>query len=99
MGTWQLQDAKAKLSKVIATAKKQGPQIITQRGVSTAVVIPFKEWEILSANEDSSKWRPGVPLSPEQHRENERLLKFFQSCPEFDLPERAHIRMKKPVKF
>lgn len=45
MASWQLQDAKAKLSEVIATAKEQGPQVITQRGVKTAVIVPFDEWE------------------------------------------------------
>jgi prevent-host-death family protein len=45
MGTWQLQEAKAKLSEVIKTAKKDGPQIISQRGVNSAVVLPFDEWE------------------------------------------------------
>ncbi len=46
MGTWQLQEAKAKLSEVIKTAKKEGPQIISQRGVKSAVVLPFDEWEL-----------------------------------------------------
>lgn len=45
MKSWQLQDAKARLSEVIDTAKKKGPQIITQRGVKTAVIVPFEEWE------------------------------------------------------
>ncbi len=45
MATWPLQDAKAKLSEVIETAKKNGPQIITQRGIKSAVVVPFDEWE------------------------------------------------------
>ncbi len=45
MATWQLQEAKARLSEVIDTAEKDGPQIITRRGVNTAVVIPFEEWE------------------------------------------------------
>lgn len=45
MGTWQLQEAKARLSEVIETAKKDGPQIITQRGIKSAVILPFHEWE------------------------------------------------------
>jgi antitoxin Phd len=44
MATWQLQEAKAKLSEVIDTAIRHGPQIITQRGVETAVVVPIAEW-------------------------------------------------------
>ncbi len=45
MGTWQLQHAKAHLSEVIESAVNEGPQIITKRGVKTAVVVPFAEWE------------------------------------------------------
>jgi prevent-host-death family protein len=45
MATWQLQEAKARLSEVIEKAKKSGPQIITQRGVKSVVVVPFDEWK------------------------------------------------------
>ncbi len=45
MAIWQLQEAKAKLSEVIDTAKAHGPQIITQRGVKSAVILPFEQWE------------------------------------------------------
>ncbi len=45
MGTWQLQDAKAHFSEVIESAVKDGPQIITKRGVKTAVIVPFADWE------------------------------------------------------
>jgi antitoxin Phd len=45
MATWQLQEAKAHFSEVVDSAIKKGPQIITRRGVKTAVVIPFEEWE------------------------------------------------------
>lgn len=44
MATWKLQDAKARLSEVIQTASLHGPQVITQRGVETAVVVPIDEW-------------------------------------------------------
>jgi len=45
MGIWQLQVAKSRLSDVIKTSKTDGPQIITQRGVKSAVIIPFDQWE------------------------------------------------------
>ena len=45
MRVWQLQDAKARLSELIDTARKNGPQVITQRGVKSAVVLPFDQWE------------------------------------------------------
>jgi len=47
MSTWQLQEAKARLSEVIKKAKKEGPQSITVHGSPTAVVISRKEYERL----------------------------------------------------
>ena len=37
--TWQIQDAKNKLSEVIARALAQGPQLITKHGEKTVVTI------------------------------------------------------------
>lgn len=45
MSTWQLQEAKARFSEVVQSAVENGPQIITRRGVNTAVIVPFAEWE------------------------------------------------------
>ena len=47
MKTWQLQEAKARLSEVIKQALKEGPQTITMRGEPTAVVISKDEYERL----------------------------------------------------
>ena len=47
MRTWQLQEAKARLSEVIKQASKEGPQTITMRGEPTAVVISRNEYERL----------------------------------------------------
>ncbi|NTU43551.1 MAG: type II toxin-antitoxin system Phd/YefM family antitoxin [Nitrospirales bacterium] len=47
MRTWQLQEAKARLSEVIKGALKEGPQTITMRGEPTAVVISKNEYERL----------------------------------------------------
>ena len=44
---WQIQDAKNKLSEVIARALKQGPQLITRHGEKTVVVVSFAEFEKL----------------------------------------------------
>ncbi len=41
---WQLQEAKNRLSAVIEEALNHGPQIITRRGVDTAVVLSIKEF-------------------------------------------------------
>jgi len=47
MRTWQLQEAKARLSEVIKQASQEGPQTITMRGEPTAVVISKDEYERL----------------------------------------------------
>ncbi len=41
---WQLQEAKNKLSEVIDEALKHGPQVITRRGVGTAIVLSYAEY-------------------------------------------------------
>jgi antitoxin Phd len=47
---WSLQDAKNKLSAVVDAAAEGVPQIVTRRGVETAVVISYAEYERLSAH-------------------------------------------------
>lgn len=44
---WQIQDAKNKLSEVIARALTQGPQVITKHGEKTVVVVSYTEYEKL----------------------------------------------------
>ena len=41
---WQLQEAKNRFSQVVDEAVKHGPQVITRRGVETAVVIGIEEY-------------------------------------------------------
>ena len=47
MRTWQLQEAKARLSEVIKHAAREGPQTITMRGEPTAVLISRDDYERL----------------------------------------------------
>ncbi len=44
MQTWQLQEAKNRLSEVVDKALDQGPQVITRRGAETAVVLSIKDY-------------------------------------------------------
>lgn len=46
-GVWQLQDAKNKLSEVIEQAITHGPQVITRRGVETAIVLSYAEYRTM----------------------------------------------------
>jgi prevent-host-death family protein len=48
---WQLQEAKNKLSEVIEAALKDGPQIITKRGVETAIVLSYEEYRRMLLNQ------------------------------------------------
>jgi antitoxin Phd len=45
MPTWSVQDAKARFSEFLETCLKEGPQIVSKRGVDRAVLIPVEEWE------------------------------------------------------
>jgi antitoxin Phd len=44
VGSWQLQDAKSRFSEFLNAALKNGPQVVTRRGVETAVLVPIEEW-------------------------------------------------------
>ena len=44
---WQLQEAKSRLSEVVDDALLHGPQIITRRGVETAVLLSYAEYRRL----------------------------------------------------
>lgn len=47
MGKWQLQDAKARFSELIDETLESGPQVVTRRGIDTAVVVSMDEWKKL----------------------------------------------------
>ncbi len=49
MACWKLQDAKARFSEFVEAAVKKGPQIVTRRGVETAVLLPIEEWNRLKS--------------------------------------------------
>ncbi|MCB1032907.1 MAG: type II toxin-antitoxin system Phd/YefM family antitoxin, partial [Acidobacteria bacterium] len=49
MHTWQLQHAKNKLSEVVDRAVQEGPQVISRRGVETAVVVSVRDYRKLVA--------------------------------------------------
>jgi prevent-host-death family protein len=42
---WTVADAKARLSELIESARRDGPQTITKNGRSTAVLVSIEEWE------------------------------------------------------
>jgi prevent-host-death family protein len=49
--TWQLQEAKNRFSEVVEEALKHGPQVITRRGVETAIVLSYAEYRKMQLNQ------------------------------------------------
>jgi antitoxin Phd len=65
LASWQVQGAKARFSELLDAAikKEPHPQVVTRRGVKTAVLVPIEEWERLQRAA-----RPGLKewlLAPE----------------------------------
>ena len=81
---WQVQDAKARFSEMLETSLAEGPQIVTRRGVETAVLVPIEQWRRLE-----KMTQPGLKellLDPEGRTE--------------DLtPPRPEYRSRTPVSF
>jgi prevent-host-death family protein len=68
MSSWQVQDAKSRFSEFLDATIKKGPQIVTRRGIETAVLVPIGEWNRLQ-----KAARPGLKdllLAPETRFEN-----------------------------
>jgi prevent-host-death family protein len=56
MNKWQLQDAKARFSELIDETLEHGPQVVTRRGIDTAVVVSVEEWHRLN-DENRLTWK------------------------------------------
>jgi antitoxin Phd len=84
MASWQVQDAKARFSEFLDASIKKGPQVVTRRGVDTAVLVPIEEWNRLQrAARPSLK---ALLLAPEARFENlfpERQRLRRRTVPEF----------------
>ena len=50
MSSWQLQEAKTRLSEVIEQAHSKGAQIITRHGKERAVILSIAEYRSLTAH-------------------------------------------------
>jgi antitoxin Phd len=84
LSTWQVQDAKARFSELLEAALEKGPQIVTRRGIETAVVVPIEEWRRLQRSA-----RPGL-----------KALLLAESPRFEDLiPEERTLRRRPPVEF
>ena len=83
MSSWALQDAKAKLSELVDTAKRNGPQIITRRGVEEVAVVPIEQWK-----------RMGGMAKPSLLEVLQSGPQF-----DLNIPARGRMHLRKPVKF
>ena len=74
---WSLQDAKNKLSEVIGAAAR-APQIVTRRGVKTAVVISYQDYvrvaEAVEGERQSfEQFLLGIPKDPASTMKSQRI--------------------------
>jgi prevent-host-death family protein len=86
---WPVQDAKARFSEMLEAAVRDGPQIVTKRGVETAVLVPIEEWQQLADRSKAEENRPTL---------KDLLL---AKEPRFDLesPPRGSYRHRPPPSF
>ncbi len=55
MAEWHVRDAKARFTELLDIVLKEGPQVVTQRGMEVAVLVSIAEWRRLQ-----SLSRPGL---------------------------------------
>jgi prevent-host-death family protein len=55
MATWQVQEAKTRLSEVIEKAYVEGPQTITRHGAARAVLLSVEDYRALVAHKPDLK--------------------------------------------
>jgi antitoxin Phd len=84
MHIWPVQDAKARFSELLDACVKEGPQLVTKRGVETAVLVPIKEW-----NRMSQSARPSLKA----------LLLSQEARLDLQLPERGKSKRRTPTGF
>ena len=48
MNIWPVQDAKARFSEFLDACVTDGSQLVTRRGLETAVLVPIAEWKRLN---------------------------------------------------
>ena len=79
---WPVQDAKSRFSELLDTTLAEGPQIVTKRGVETAVLIPIEQWRNLAR-----MTRPDI----------KELLLTSEARTEDLVPPRGQHRRRSPV--
>jgi antitoxin Phd len=83
MSHWQVQDAKARFSELLETCLEQGPQVVTKRGIETAVLVPIDQWRRMEAARPTLKQ---LLLAPEPRFE-------------LPIPSRGQLRRRPPTEL
>ena len=84
MRHWQVQDAKARFSELLDASVREGPQMVTKRGVEMAVLVPVDEWRKLSAK---------------PRRTLKEILLADEPRFDLELPKRGEGRWREPPTF
>ena len=80
MKNWPVQDAKARFSELLETCLKEGPQMVTKRGVEAAILVPASQWQRLQESARPSlkelllaptaRMEMDIPKRGQAHRRN-----------------------------
>ena len=54
MEVWPVQHAKARFSELLDACQREGPQVVSRRGIETAVLVPIEEWRRVQARAQPS---------------------------------------------
>ena len=81
MKAWPVQDAKARFSELLDRCLREGPQVVTKRGIEAAVLVPISDWQRLR-----QAARPTL----------KELLLTDEARTEFRLPNRGRRRRRVP---
>ena len=84
-GAWQVQEAKARFSEFLETSLTEGPQVVTKRGVETAVLVSIEQWRRLERR--TKRDIKALLLAPEARTEMltpPRSQHQRRSAPRFD---------------
>lgn len=79
---WPVYDAKARFSELLDVTLREGPQVVTRRGIETAVLVPMDEWKRLQASA-----RPSI----------REILLDPHGPRDLDLPPRRSFRLRRPL--
>jgi antitoxin Phd len=73
MGSWKLQDAKARFSEVVDRALHDGPQVVTRHGENAIVIVAYRDFVGAEPSQDFKEFlmsipRVGLEIRPSRRR-------------------------------